>query len=105
MPTARAPAIAKTLSLFGIILSVKDTKSGRAPLPRSTVYNRTVFRALWSPVPGSAPASAQMRPRVALLRAWRSAPLSGDGVQHDHRDLALGLALVIGVGRPELQRL
>jgi hypothetical protein len=25
-----------------------------------------------------------------------------DGIEHDHRDLALGLALVIGVGRPEL---
>src|ERR1700730_17147471 len=31
--------------------------------------------------------------------------MSADGVQHDHRDLALGLLLVIGVGRPELQRL
>src|SRR5205823_4964581 len=31
--------------------------------------------------------------------------LSADGVEHDHRDLALGLLLVIGVGRPELQRL
>jgi hypothetical protein len=29
-------------------------------------------------------------------------PLSADGVEHDHRDLALGLLLVIGVGRPEL---
>src|SRR5205085_8121960 len=28
-----------------------------------------------------------------------------DGVQHDYGDLALGFALVIGVGRPELQRL
>src|SRR6516162_10734760 len=26
-----------------------------------------------------------------------------DGVQHDYRDLTLGLALIIGVGRPELQ--
>src|SRR5438876_9262455 len=28
-----------------------------------------------------------------------------EGVQHDYRDLALGLALVIGVGWPELERL
>jgi len=31
--------------------------------------------------------------------------MSADGVEHDDGDLALGLALVIGVGRPELQRL
>jgi hypothetical protein len=31
--------------------------------------------------------------------------MSADGVEHDHGDLPLGLALVIGVGRPELQRL
>src|SRR6516225_11393178 len=30
---------------------------------------------------------------------------SVDGVQYDHRDLALGLLLVIGVRRPELERL
>jgi hypothetical protein len=29
----------------------------------------------------------------------------GGGVQHDDGDLALGLALVIGVGRPEFERL
>ena len=29
--------------------------------------------------------------------------MSADGVEHDEGDLALGLALVIGVGRPELQ--
>src|SRR5439155_22780984 len=34
--------------------------------------------------------------------AWQSL---ADGIQHDHRDLALGLLLVIGVGRPELERL
>ena len=28
-----------------------------------------------------------------------------DGVQHDHRDLALGLALIVGIGWPEFQRL
>src|SRR5271166_1744292 len=28
-----------------------------------------------------------------------------DGIQHDHRDLALGLLLVIGIGWPELERL
>src|SRR5205085_10706976 len=27
-----------------------------------------------------------------------------DGIEHDYRDLALGLLLVIGVGRPELER-
>src|SRR5271155_184863 len=31
--------------------------------------------------------------------------ISADGVEHDHGDLALGLALVIGVGGPEFQRL
>ena len=31
--------------------------------------------------------------------------MSADGVEHDDRDLALGLLLVIGVGRPELERL
>jgi hypothetical protein len=30
--------------------------------------------------------------------------MSADGIKHDHRDLALGLLLVIGVGRPELER-
>src|SRR6266496_3192513 len=27
-----------------------------------------------------------------------------DGIQHDDRNLALGLLLIVGVGRPELQR-
>ena len=30
---------------------------------------------------------------------------SADGVEHDDRDLALGLLLVLGIRRPELQRL
>src|SRR6185369_101584 len=32
-------------------------------------------------------------------------PALVDRVQHDHRDLALGLALIVGIGGPELQRL
>src|SRR5215469_11389809 len=41
-----------------------------------------------------------------LVKRHSSAPcsvMSADGVEHDHRDLALGLLLVIGVRRPELQ--
>ena len=41
------------------------------------------------------------RALVVLLQAWAVLLMSADGVQHDHRDLALGLALIIGVGRPE----
>src|SRR5580700_8073256 len=36
---------------------------------------------------------------------WCDRPMSVNGIQHDDRDLALGLLLVIGVGRPELERL
>src|SRR5215472_16161062 len=43
-----------------------------------------------SSVPSSLPATGWR---------WRRRPLC-DGVEHDHGDLALGLALVIGVGRP-----
>src|SRR6266436_9130133 len=37
-------------------------------------------------------------------RGTRAVSLA-EGVQHDYRDLALGLVLVIGVRRPELERL
>ena len=50
--------------------------------------------------------------RVAMGTADRIAArpghcqdMSADGVDHDDRDLALGLALVVGVGSPEFQRL
>src|SRR5438067_8217676 len=32
-------------------------------------------------------------------------PRLAHGVEHDYRDLAFGLLLVVGIGRPELQRL
>src|SRR3984893_16395626 len=51
------------------------------------------------------PLALRCGPRFALLRSLGGAVMSAHGVQHDHRDLALGLLLVIGVGRPELQRL
>lgn len=44
-------------------------------------------------------------PLSACCEAWAVRLLSAGGVEHDHGDLAFGLLLVIGVGRPELQRL
>src|ERR1700739_3021953 len=41
----------------------------------------------------------------AAAHLVRCSLMSADGVEYDHRYLALGLLLVIGVGRPELQRL
>src|SRR5262249_22526811 len=41
-------------------------------------------------------------PYVGTVARRRAASLA-DGVQHDYRDLALCLSLVIGVGRPELE--
>src|SRR5207302_8700600 len=58
------------------------------------------------------PATATIASSSSLVCLTAFLPLSSsptsrfelaDGVEHDHRDLALGLALVIGIGRPELQ--
>jgi hypothetical protein len=48
------------------------------------------------------PLALRCGPRTALLRSLAVPLMLADGIQHDHGDLALGLELIIGVGRPEL---
>src|SRR6266403_5608473 len=106
MPTARAAAIPRTLSLVDIIISAKHAKERlSAATEVNDVQSNGVPRRAGDPLLGRS-APARMRgPGWRCCELGAVPPISADRVQHDHRDLALGLALVIGVGRPELQRL
>ncbi len=46
----------------------------------------------------------EQRQAVAAA-AGRHVPYLMDWIQHDHRYLALGLELIVGVGRPKFERL
>ena len=74
-----------------------------------TVRHRTITMSAQSSLSAgflsggvACPLAFRCGPRIALLRSLGVPLMSAHGVQYDHGDLALGLELVIGVGRPEL---
>lgn len=71
---------------------------GHAHRSNASGGRRRASRAAADPTTAISRDGPRNRESIRLLRELTH------GIQHDHRDLAFGLALVVGVGRPELQR-